>query len=232
MVFQQSAGITNPAEAGGWEVKVSTENIGGTSESIGSGDVDFVRVVALSGSSGTRGGTVTVTGKGFRKDLTAVVWVEDLGDTTPDMKTGAETELCSATVAKNATFTCQFVVNASNFTAGKNRTINASDGRSQEAAIKPSWKLLGKVTAVPDSAAIGETVSLEFVDFPAGTISTLTLGGVDVLYDARKITPMAAFEGLTLPLPHRYPWKSRIPCPWGCSPLTQQTLIQAPEETR
>ena len=182
VVFQQSAGITNPTEAGDWEVKASTKNIGGTSESKGSGDFTFRRVVALSGSSGTRGGTVTVTGKGFRKDLTAVVWVEDLGDTTPDMKTGAETELCSATVEKDSTFECKFVVNASNFTAGKNRTINASDGRSQEAYTKPSWKLLGKVTAVPDSAAIGDTVSLEFVDFPPGNIDELTLGGVDLLY--------------------------------------------------
>ena len=181
VVFQQSAGITNPTEAGGWGVTVWTSHARG-SHKVTSDDFQFRRVVTLSGASGTRGSTVTVVGKGFRKDLTAVVWVEDEGDTTPNVKTGVETELCKATVAKNGTFTCPFVVNAANFTAGKKRTINASDGRSQEAYVKPSWMLLGKVTAVPDSAAIGDTVSLEFVDFPGGNINKLTLGGVDLRY--------------------------------------------------
>ena len=181
VVFQQSAGITNPTEAGGWGVSVSTSHLNG-SNSDTSEDFRFGRALSLSSASGTRGATVTVTGKGFKNGVTAVVWVEDEGDTSPDEKTGAETELCNALISGGDTFTCQFVVNASNFTAGVDRIINASDGRSQEADVKPVWELLGRVTAVPDSASIGETVSLEFVDFPAGAITRLQLGGVNLLY--------------------------------------------------
>ena len=96
-------------------------------------------------------------------------------------KDANETELCGGAVGGDDTFTCDFVVNASNFIAGQSATISAVDGRAQKADITATWVLKGKVTAVPDSAAIGDTVTIEFRDFPDGqTVSRFDLGGVDI----------------------------------------------------
>ena len=186
VVFRQTSGIENPLEAGKRKTKVSAS---------GNGEAEFTtvppedggpfgRVVELSGGSGTRGGNVTVNGQGFRKSTTAVVWVETLGDTAGNglgTKESTETELCSTDVQKDGTFSCSFVVNASNFTPNENRVINAKDGRDQGATKTANWKLLGKVTVSPDNAAIGDKVNVNFVDYPPGDLGTFRLGGVSLL---------------------------------------------------
>ena len=176
VTFSQSAGIRNPTEGGSSAVKVSTTNdpTGVTSNKFG-----FPRVIVLSSSSGERGATVTVTGKGFKNSTDATVWIDaDKSNTIGS----AEAELCTAPIAGTDIFTCSFVVNASNFDPNEKGYINAVDGRNQWAAKPAEWTLKGKVTAVPDSAAIGDTVTVEVRDFPKGTTGKLTLGG-ETIFD-------------------------------------------------
>ena len=176
VTFRQSAGIRNPTEGGKRAVKVST-----THDDQGTSDpFTFKRVVTLNSADGERGKTVTVTGRGFKNSTDATVWI----DLAPhnNTKDANETELCNGAVGGDDTFTCDFVVNASNFIAGQPVTISAVDGRAQKADTTATWVLKGKVTAVPDSAAIGDTVTIEFRDFPAGEAATgFTLGGVDIM---------------------------------------------------
>ena len=177
VTFRQSAGIRNPTEGGGRSVKVSTTyDTAATSNTF-----PFDRVVTLDSANGERGKTVTVTGSGFKNSTDATVWIDvpDNDGVLNNMKDPSETELCSGAVGGDDTFTCDFVVNASNFVAGEAVTISAVDGRAQRADKVATWVLKGKITAVPDSAAIGDTVTIEFRDFPENDkMKTFKLGGV------------------------------------------------------
>ena len=129
---------------------------------------------------------MTVTGKGFKNSTDATVWIDEPVDGMLNNKKDAtETELCTGAVGGDDTFTCTFVVNASNFTAGQAVTISAVDGRAQVAHPVDgvtTWLLKGTITAVPDSAAIGDTVTIEFRDFGAGAeVTKFTLGGVPLI---------------------------------------------------
>ena len=177
VTFRQSAGIRNPTEGGGRSVTVST-----TYDTADTSDpFPFDRVLTLNSANGERGKTVTVTGSGFKNSTDATVWIDvpDNVGVLNNMKDPGETELCSGAVGGDDTFTCDFVVNASNFVAGEAVTISAVDGRAQRADKVATWVLKGKITAVPDSAAIGDTVTIEFRDFPENDkMKTFKLGGV------------------------------------------------------
>ena len=183
ITFRQGAGIRNPTEGGNRAVVVTTTN---DTEGATSNAFKFLRTVRLDSADGGRGKTVTVTGKGFKNSTDATVWIDmpDVDGMLNNTKDANETELCTGAVGGDDTFTCTFVVNASNFVAGEKVTISAVDGRAQPADPTSgitTWVLKGTVTAVPDSAAIGDTVTIEFRDFPAGeTVSRFRLGGVDI----------------------------------------------------
>ena len=183
VTFRQSAGIRNPTEGGNRAVVVSTSN---DTTAVTSNALPFLRTVRLDSADGERGKTVTVTGEGFKNSTDATVWIDkaDANGVRNNEKDANETELCTGAVGSDDTFTCTFVVNASNFVAGEKVTISAVDGRAQVADPEvgvTTWVLKGKVTAVPDSAAIGDTVTIEFRDFPAGEpVKTFKLGGVDI----------------------------------------------------
>ena len=185
ITFRQGAGIRNPTEGGNRAVMVSTTN---DSKAVESNTFAFLRTVRLNSADGGRGKTVTVTGKGFKNSTDATVWIDmpDANGMLNNKKDANETELCTGAVGGDDTFTCTFVVNASNFIAGEKVTISAVDGRAQPAHPTDgitTWVLKGTITAVPDSAAIGDTVTIEFRDFPAGETvkeSGFKLGGVDI----------------------------------------------------
>jgi len=163
ITFRQSAGITNPTEAGSYEVKIETSNDSAGSRVTSSTGQTINRVIELSSKDGERGKSVTVTGKGFKNSTTATVWLDNA---TTGTRQSTEPVLCTAAVASDDTFTCSFTVGE---TFATSNTINAIDGRSNvtTSGKEGTWTLKGKITAVPDSAAVGDTVTIELRDFPA-----------------------------------------------------------------
>ena len=182
VVFRQSAGIKNPTEAGTRPVKVETNQDRGRVASKAHNSFTAIRSLSLSSKDGSRGSTVTVTGSGFKNSTDVTVWLDNDKD---NVKDSGEVELCFAGVGGDDKFTCSFVVNASNFSpAGTSKTISAVDGRAQadQNTIGATWTLKGSVTAVPKSAAIGDKVTIEFRDFPAGqTVTSFKLGGENLI---------------------------------------------------
>ena len=203
VIFRQGAGITNPTEAQTARLYVSTSEDGGVDARVRSDSGDSLtvyRTISLNSKSGTRGKVVTATGAGYKDGTTATVWLdnnpqmnmdgevfdaEEEGQvkdptTGPGVKESDEPVLCFADVAKPSdTFSCSFTVNVPPFKT-KN-TINAfhgrgADGTAQAADEGAPWDLSPQV--VPDSsgAAIGEIVSVELKDFPAGEAHVLHLG--------------------------------------------------------
>ena len=184
VTFRQSAGFKNPTEGGSRSVAVTTsaDTVKATSNK-----VTFIRTLSLSSASGDRGKTVTVTGVGFRNSTDATVWIDraDANGMRNNEKDADETELCTGPVGSDDTFTCSFVVNPTNFEDGENEiTISAVDGYALAADPDDgvaTWELKGKITVIPSSAAIGDTVTVEFRDFPSDDpIKTFKLGGIDV----------------------------------------------------
>ena len=246
VTFRQSAGIKNPTEGSTYKVKVAAGAFGPDDPRTESLHLKAVaqddtadpvvqereaylnslvveRVLALSSINGTRGSTVTVTGKGFKNSTDAVVWLDkpsnDDGDATydhdDDVSTdeiltplmpnnehdSGEVELCSAPIGGDDTFTCSFIVNASNFKAYTKETISAVDGRAKAADVTAKWELRGKITAVPESAALGDTVTIEFRDFPDGQVLTkLELGGVPLITLPSSFPPGSS-SSMTLDIP-------------------------------
>ena len=183
VVFRQSAGIKNPTEASTRPVKVETSQDSGRVESKAHNSFTAIRSLSLSSKDGSRGSTVTVTGTGFKNSTDVTVWLDD--SPLNNIKDSGEVELCFAGVDSTDTFTCSFVVNASNFSpAGTKKTISAVDGRAQadQNTVGATWTLKGSVTAVPKSAAIGDKVTIEFRDFPAAqVVKSFKLGGENLI---------------------------------------------------
>ena len=184
VTFAQSGGIKNPTEGhSGRTVKVSTTHDAAVTGAVGQ---KFNRVLELNSRGGERGSVVTALGKGFKNGTDAVVWLDANQD---DNKDPGEADLCSATVASDDTFTCDFVANAADFRPNVAETITAKDGRNQKADETASWTLKGQVEAVPNRAAIGDTVTIEFRDFPDEVINILRLGGVSLIGDGPGQVP-------------------------------------------
>ena len=145
VIFRQAAGIKNPTEAGTWNVKVSTSQTTTKDQtSLAKRGFSTIRFLSLSSKDGSRGSTVTVTGQGFKNSTDVTVWLDENKDGTKDL---GEVELCFAGVGGTDTFTCDFTVNASNFSpAGTAKTISAVDGRAgADQNTKPAtWTLKGK----------------------------------------------------------------------------------------
>ena len=278
VIFRQSAGITNPTEAGTWAVKVSAgtdaEATRTTSLNVKMGDTltwvdtavpppdplvepmdadatqDYknsfttLRELTLSSKSGSRGSTVKATGKGFKDKTTATVWLDNKPQmyfvatteepimattvrtkdetmfkdesTGPGVRESGEPVLCTALVDGTDTFTCSFVVNAPPFVSSAKNMINATDGRAGEATKRSEWSLTPKITAVPDTAAVGDTVTIELRDFKIGSryvseaaatddnlkTGTFKLGGVAI---PTSFTINSSLEAVTITVPNGVP---------------------------
>jgi len=169
------------------------------------------RKVLLSDRDGKRGSNITVTGKGFKNSTTATIWLDTTVGGTRD---NTETDLGSATVGSDDTFTASITVSNPPFgtTTSSNR-INAIDGRSNRLVdnltfansltnstyteTTPTYKLESSVSATPTTAGVGDTVQIQAKDFTEGAINsttlTITLGGVSVSVPSATIS--ASGEG-------------------------------------
>ena len=191
VVFRQSAGLKNPTEAkegfltsgasGQYDVRVATSASlarvavdGGDWADTNFRAATIPRKVIVSSDNGTRGKTLTVTGKGFQNGTTATVWRDVDGDGTRD---SGEIDLASALVGGDDTFSAAVVVSSPPFTTTKaDNQINAIDGQkntlngNSDFTI-PLFDLRGTVTATPSTASVGDTIQLDFKDFKQGTFT-------------------------------------------------------------
>ena len=206
VVFQQTAGITNPNAAGTWNVKVKT-NKDSTTKMVASKDEDSfktARTLTLSGSSGSRGKSVTATGGGYQKGTTGTVWLDK--NTDGEIDTG-EPVLCSEDIASNGTFDCGFKANVPPFEAGITNMVNAIDGRDGAASALSEWKVTPQIVAVPDSAAVGETINVELLDFDsAQAFAKFEIGGIPITHvvgtATENLIPDPGMKSITITIPN------------------------------
>ena len=242
IVFRQGAGIKNPTEAGTWNARVTTSVNSPDNDrkqdvvSVGERSFETIRTVSLNAKSGKRGSTLTVTGAGFKNSTTATVFLDeevfledDEGTRTGTgkgngKKEPAEVVLCDAAIGGTDTFTCDFVVNVPPFSPGTNY-INAVDGREGRANDGAPWKLDPQIKATPKTAAIGDTVTVDLLDFPPSSnlASTFDVGGIDILRnDGEKYLPASGMTGTST---------HTITIPNGVALGKQALRISMPDDT-
>ena len=194
VIFRQGAGIKNPTEAGTWNVIVWTNKDVARMKSHNDDSFKTKRTISLNDDVGTRGSTITVDGAGFKNSTTATVFLDTNGNKTRD---GAEVVLCDAAIGRDDTFTCEFIVNVPPFVNGPN-TINAIDGRENFAETGARWSLTPQISATPDTAAIGDTVTVNLRDFDPDDVATgFDIGGVDIMKDGLPQLPESGPTGST-----------------------------------
>ena len=192
VIFRQAAGIKNPTEAGTWNVIVSTSQDSVDVKSPDDDSFKTYRTLSLNNKSGKRGSTLTATGAGFKNSTTATVFLDSNGDKT---KQGAEVVLCDAAIDSTDTFTCDFVVNVPPFINGTN-TINAIDGREGAAKDGAPWNLSPQIKATPRTAAIGDTVTVDLLDFDENmTAAKFDVGGVEIMKGGSQQLPQSGPTG-------------------------------------
>jgi hypothetical protein len=201
----QTAGVSLPVKAGGYDISVWTSNDASTDWAEYQGDeITLYRDVTLSAVSGSRGDTVTATASGYSSG-TATFWNDDDSDGVRD---AAEVDLCTGSVS-SSTATCDFTVSnppfilgkgtdaagaASDFTNGiaitnfgtDSNLVNAVDGESNEAqwssqedADKALFELEGSISVVPSEAAPGDVVTVQVTDGTASSaVSSCNVSGV------------------------------------------------------
>ena len=191
VIFRQGAGIKNPTEAGTWNVRVSTSKQSPANDrdddstTLAKRGFPTIRTIGLNKKSGTRGSTITAKGAGFKNSTTATVFLDENND---GEKQPAEVVLCDAAIDGTDTFTCDFVVNVPPFGSDDTNIINAIDGREGSANDGAPWDLDPQITAIPKTAAIGDTVTVDLQDFPKNMPSAakFDVGGVDILKGVAK----------------------------------------------
>ena len=210
VVFRQGAGIKNPTEQGTWNVKVATSQDppvdGKYVTSFDNRSFKTIRTISLNAKSGKRGSTITVNGAGFKNSTTATVFLDEEVMDAEGMGTGkgngkkepAEVVLCDAPIDGTDTFTCDFTVNVPPFINGTNY-INAIDGREGSARDGAPWALDPQIKATPKTAAIGDTVTVDLLDFAPDMdeAKTFDVGGIDILKNdgTTKFLPGSGLTG-------------------------------------
>ena len=181
MVFQKSAGIKNPSEAGSHSVGASVlgpaDNVGGpmyTDDMIDGAPLSTAAKISLSDVDNSRGYEMTVTGSGFNNGTSAGVYVladstvtstKDEGLCERIISTG--TKVGDGLVGSDDKVAVTFEVTAPTFKPGNVNYIcmvdgegRASDGDVEDFKLEPSIKV------VPSSVSSGDTVNVFAQDYP------------------------------------------------------------------
>lgn len=200
----QSAGITLPVKAGGYDISVWNSNdsdVEAYAEYQGD-EITLYRDISLSAISGGRGDTVTATASGYASG-TATFWRDADGDGVRD---AAETDLCSGSVS-SSTATCDFDISNPPFSLGEgddvtpsaytNATalagfgtaanlVNAIDGEGKVAQwssaadlAKAVLELEGGISIVPSTANPGDTVTIQITDGAVGAVASCNIVGAN-----------------------------------------------------
>jgi hypothetical protein len=202
----QSAGVSLPVKAGGYDISIWTSNDASTDWAEYQGDeITMYRDISLSAVSGSRGDTVTATASGYSSG-TATFWMDSDGNGART----SETDLCTGDVSSSVA-TCDFTVANPPFKLGKADStnsgdatttnssasatmsgvaainlVNAIDGEgntaqwsNQEDADKAIFELEGSITIVPSTASPGDTVTVQVTDGTASqSVSSCNIVGI------------------------------------------------------
>ena len=178
VTFATSAGITLPTAAGTKEIWLSKDQ--GTTWSTatataGTNAITVVRELTLSATSGARGKSVTATGKGFTGTGNATLWIDT--DDGADIDT-TEYVIASDIAVSGGKFEYTFTTDT-NFPLST-VAINAQggDGNTVSASTNPTFNSYGSISLDKSEVARGASLKVSAIDHQAGTISSITIGGV------------------------------------------------------
>jgi hypothetical protein len=89
--------------------------------------------------------------------------------------------------------------------------INARDGRNNTSTIATqadvdaqTYQLEGQVTATPDSGKPGDTITIQLRDFPQGTVTDVSVGGVAIA-GVNHTVPASGKVSFTIDIPNGLP---------------------------
>ena len=189
VTFLPSAGLTNATEKGGDDIQVSTtKQQTETNKAVETGSVvDTPLMLTIDDAGDNRNKPLTVTGKGFRNNTTAIVYLDKNGN---NMRDDVDVDLVSVLVGSDDTFQATFQVTVPPFEQGKGdasddtlNKINAVDGEAptpNHFTDGPVFEVEGLISVTPKSVAVGDKLQISLVDWPNGSHSG---------YDPSEIDP-------------------------------------------
>jgi len=181
ITFSSSAGITIPtgssATANWIKLSTGTNSDGSRAWSSAATAITTARELNLSATSGARGKTVTVTGKGFSGTGEATVWIDDnseAGDAVGTIDT-SEHIIASGIAVSSGQFEVDFTTDI-NFDVGA-VAINAVDGTGVAPSTVPTFTTYGAVSTDLDSVARGSNLEISLAQWASGdTITKVSFG--------------------------------------------------------
>ena len=227
LVFQKSAGIKNPSEAGTHSVGASvlgpTDDVGDPmygDDMIDNAPLKTVAKITLSDVDNSRGYEMTVTGSGFNNGTSAGVYVYHTTGDEPscEMIISMGTQVGDAVVTSDDKAIVMFEVTAPTFGPGNTNYICMVDGegRMSDTDVE-DFKLEPSIKVVPSSVSSGDTVNVFAQDFPYGTgsftelkIAGRTISGVSASSIRTDGSGEATFE-----VPGGLEGVLRIDAKWG-----------------
>ncbi len=180
------------------------------------------REIELSQDEAGRGDAITVFGRGYRNDTTLTFWRDGNLDGRRDLD---ESVLCRVTVSRYDDGYCTFQISRPPFAPGVGNCtldgpadcnlVNATDGREQSATVvrDAAAVVANSLAEAPQTLELKPQViglvgtnrqlELQLADFPPGSITSLTLGGVKVPLPSGRSYRVPASGSLvfTEPLP-------------------------------
>ena len=215
ITIAQSAGITNPTESDSPTIAVTGTGYGAGTATAGT---TLPRKLTTSTTSTSRGGSVTITGYGFKNGTTATVFID--ADGGKDLDSG-EVQLAEAVVASDDTFAATFSLTVPPFSVAANSSINAVDGKGNSSPTSVSVGVADKIIISPTTAAIGEPVQITLQDFVAnkyvasGANGHVKFGAVAGTVPSTQVLQVASDGSLVFD----------IPIPNGARTGTQYVLV-------
>jgi hypothetical protein len=167
ITIAQSAGITNPTEADSPTVGVSASLASSATEyatAVTTAGTSLPRKLTSSTTGTSRGGSVTVTGYGFKNSTTATVWLDTNNNKVRD---AGEVDLAEAVVASDDTFSATFSLAVPPFSVSATNYVSAIDGKGSTTNANITLSVSDKIIISPTTAAVGETIQITMQDFPA-----------------------------------------------------------------
>jgi hypothetical protein len=177
ITFATSAGISLPTAASTKEIWIS-KNAGtdwSTATVTAANSITVVRELTLSAITGARGKSITATGKGFTGTGNATLWIDT--DTGEDIDT-SEYVIATDIAVSGGAFTHVFVTDTNFPLTATSINAQGGDGGSVVTANAPTFDSYGSITLDKTEVARGAALLVTSVDYVAGDVTAITIGGV------------------------------------------------------
>ena len=210
--FASSAGFTNPTtaespagDADHWIVVITSQetNAQDIDETTEAGNVNWIstpRYLTISPSSGAIGTTSTVTGTGFASGGTATVYIDA---NTNGVRDAGEAILATSDAnISGGSFTASFTVDerfgTGTTTINAHTHINNTTADSATTTNDVTFSVSGSLTTDKSEVTRGETITLKFRNFGAGTVTAITFGGAGANLSALSTAQRTIGTGASL----------------------------------